>query len=100
MLRRDLLKDPEWRELSSSAKIVYIYLRSKFCHKTLENGDVTLSYGEIDDMLSTATISNSFKELSKKGWIKKTKHGGLFGGVCHYQFTGKYSPYFYKGYKV
>lgn len=100
MLRRDLLKDPEWRELSSSAKIVYIYLRSKFCQRTLENGDVTLSYGEIDDMFSTATISNAFKELSKNGWIKKTKQGGLFGGICHYRFTGKYSPYFYKGYKV
>lgn len=100
MLRRDLLKDPEWRKLSSSTKIVYIYLRSKFCQRTLENGDVTLTYTELNDMFNPGTISKAFKELIKNEWVKKIKLGGLWGRECSYKFTGKYAPYFYKGFKV
>lgn len=95
MIRRDLLKDPEWRKLSNSAKIVYIYLRSKFNYKTLS--EVTLTYSELKDMMSTATQSKSFKELIKGGWIEKTKHGGLFGGSCSYKFNGKFKDFYYKG---
>ncbi len=92
MLRRDLLKDPEWRTLSASAKIVYIYLKSKYNNKTLDM--VTLAYSELEDMYSTQTVSNAFKELIEKGFIEKLKNGGLFGGVCVYGFIGKYKSFY------
>ena len=95
MVRRDLLKDPEWRKLSSSAKVLYIYLRSKFNYKTLS--EVTLAYSEAKDMMSSKTISRAFKELQGEGFIEKTKHGGLFGGLCAYKFIGQYADFYYKG---
>jgi hypothetical protein len=98
MIYRDMLKDPDWRKLSNSAKIVYIYLRSKFNSSDLS--EVGLSYSEIKDMISSATLSNAFKELTTKKWIEKTKYGGLFGGVCKYKFVGKYKDFFYKGFRV
>lgn len=98
MIRRDLLKDSEWRKLSSSAKVLYIYLRTKFNYKTFS--DVTLAYSEVKDMMSSKTTSRAFKELSKGGWIEKTKHGGLFGGVCAYRFIGPYKDFYYKGFKI
>lgn len=98
MVRRDLLKDPEWRKLSSSAKILYIYLRSKFNYKTLS--EVTLAYSEIEDFMSSKTISRAYKELGQKGFIEKTKHGGLYGGVCAYKFVGAYKDFYYKGHIV
>lgn len=98
MIRQDLLKDNEWRKLSSSAKLVYIYLRAKFNYKTLSN--VTLAYSEIKDMLSSRTISKAFKELINGGWIEKVTPGGLFGGVTVYKFIGPYKDFYYKGYTI
>jgi len=98
MVRRDLLKDPEWRKLSSSAKVIYIYLRAKFNYKTLQ--EVSLAYLEVKDMMSSKTISKAFKELQQAGFIEKTKHGGLFGGVCAYKFIGQFKDFYYKGYAI
>ncbi len=98
MLRRDLLKDPEWRSLSKSAKLIYIYLRSKFNYRTLS--EVTLAYSEVNDMMSSKTISEAFKELQAKKFIEKTKYGGLYGGVCAYKFIGPYKGFYYSGYEV
>lgn len=95
MLRHDLLRDPTWRKLSSSAKIVYIYLRTKFNSITLS--EVTLSYSEMGDMFSSKTTSKAFKELQNNGFIEKTKQGGLWGGVCTYKFIGPYKDFYYKG---
>jgi len=58
-VRKDLLKDPEWRRLSSSAKILYIYLRSKFNYETFS--EVTLAYSEVKDMMSSRTASRHLK---------------------------------------
>ncbi|MDP1852915.1 MAG: hypothetical protein Q8L26_01720 [Candidatus Omnitrophota bacterium] len=98
MVRRDLLKDPEWRKLSSSAKVLYIYLRAKFNHKTLS--EVTLAYSEMKGVMSSKTMSRAFKELMDGKWIEKVKYGGLFGGVSSYKFTGQYKDFCYMGFKV
>jgi len=98
MLRKDLLKDPEWRKLKSSAKVLYIYLRQKFNYETLSH--VTLAYSEIEDFMSSKTISSAFKALENKNFIEKLKQGGLFGGVCEYKFIGPYKEFYYKGFKV
>jgi len=97
-IRFDLLKDPGWRKLSSSAKVIYIYMRSKFNYKTFS--EVSLAYSEMEDMMSSKTISRTFKELENGGWIEKAKKGGLFGGVCTYKFTGQYKDFYYKGHAI
>jgi hypothetical protein len=97
-LYKDLLSSQEWRSLSSSAKVVYVYMRGKFNTKTLS--EVSLAYSEMADMMSPATLSKSFKELQEFGFIKKEKNGGLFGGVTTYTFNGKFSDFHYKGFKV
>ncbi|MDB4349735.1 helix-turn-helix domain-containing protein [Omnitrophica bacterium] len=98
MVRRDMLKDPDWRKLSNAAKVLYIHLRSKFNYKTLSN--VKLAYSEVEDMMSSKTIRRAFKELEDNEWIEKTKQGGLFGGVCSYKFIGKFKDFYYKGHTV
>ena len=95
---RALLKDPGWRNLSSSAKVIYVYMRSKFNTSTFS--EVSLAYSEVDDMMSSRTISRAFEELQKTGFIEKTKLGGLYGGVCKYKFIGEFKDFHYKGYKV
>ena len=97
-LFKALLKDPCWRALSSSAKIVYIYMRSKF--NTSTYSEVSLAYSEIIDMLSSKTISRAFKELENNGFIEKTKLGGLYGGACKYRFIGEFKDFYYKSHKI
>jgi len=93
MLRRDLLKDLGWKKLPSSAKVLYIYMRAKFNYKT--QAEISLSYAEMKDILSPATMNRALKELLKNDWIKKTKQGGLFGGLCTYQFNGQFKDFYF-----
>ena len=93
MIRRDLLKDPEWQKLSNRSKVLYVYLRAKFNYKTKES--VSLTYSEMKKVMNPRTMHKAFEELEKGKWIEKTKLGGLFGGVCTYQFIGKFKDFFY-----
>lgn len=97
-VRRDLLRDPAWRQLSSSAKVLYIYLRSKFNYKTFS--EISLTYSEAKDLMSSKTVSKAFKDLRKAGFIEQIKLGGLYGGVSTYKFIGPFKDYYYKGYAV
>jgi hypothetical protein len=101
MVNKALLHDPVWRKLSSSAKIVYIYLRAKFNTKTLNV--VTLTYSEMKDMMSPVTLSKAFKDLQAAGFIEKVERGGLIGcgGVAtKYRFIGQYGFFYYEGRKI
>jgi len=96
-----LLRDPTFRQLKNSSKVLYIYLRSKFNNRTLS--EVTLAYSEVEDFMSSKTISAAFKELQKKGFIEKIPVGGLRGcggSTGRYKFVGPFKHFYYKGYKV
>ena len=86
---RHTLTVPEWRTgLSSSEKIIYLHLKSKFVGHN--NGEIVLHYSELLDMFSSATISKALKGLEKKGWMEKTKQGGLYRYTNKYRLTFKY----------
>ena len=98
MVTKKILDDPEWRSLSSSAKVVWIYLRSKFNYRTFS--EVSLTYSEMKGVMSSATLSRAFKELIATDFIKQTKKGGLYGGVSKYKFTGPHGKFIYKKMEV
>lgn len=93
MVYSDLLRDETWKKLSSSAKVLYIYLRNKFNRETLNK--LTLTYGEMKDIMSTATMSKALKELRKTKFIEITKFGGLYGGSCSYKLIGEFRWFYY-----
>jgi len=66
MVFRRMLDDPEWRQLSSSAKVVWLYLRAKFNYQNL--GEVSLTYSEMEGLMSSKTFARSKEELEAKGW--------------------------------
>lgn len=98
MIYRDLLKDPKWRKLSNRAKIVYIYMRSKFNKETLSK--ITLTYSEMKEVMKPKSMSRAIKELIKENWVEKVEQGGLLGGKSVYIFKGEYRHFYYKGFKV
>lgn len=93
-VRKDLLKDPEWQKLSSSAKVLWIYLRNNYDYSN-NSKETFLSYKQMQGVMGSKAMSRSLKELIDNKWIEKTKHGGLFGGVCRYKFLGKYRDYYF-----
>lgn len=94
MIRIDMLRSKEWRSLSNSAKIVYIYLRAKFNYKTFS--EVTLTYSEMNDLMSSATMSKALKDLIKFEWIEVAQHGGLIKGATTYKFKGQFKDFYGK----
>jgi hypothetical protein len=88
MLERATLRSQEWKSLSHSEMIAYIYV--KYNYNGGNNGQIPLTYKELKGVLAPATLSEALKGLITKGWIEKTKHGGLYRYYCHYKLTGKY----------
>jgi len=90
MIGREMLLCQEWKQFSPSAKLLYIYLKSK--HNGSNNGKIHLHYSElktVEGLCSPSTVSRAFKVLEKAGWIKKTKLGGLYRYQNLYELTGK-----------
>jgi hypothetical protein len=93
-IARKTLRSREWKGLSSAAKILYIHLKGKY--NGSNNGEIRLYYSELHDikgLSSDSTISNAFKELEQKEWIKRIKIGGLYRFFNEYKLTGKFDDY-------
>jgi len=88
MIYKETLRSKEWKELSSSAKVIYIYIKSKY--NGSNNGELSFKYLEYKNEFSSGTISNALKQLVKKEWLNKTKHGGMYRYYCLYELTGKH----------
>jgi hypothetical protein len=86
MIHKKTVESNEWKDLSSSAKLIYIYLKVKY--NGHNNGKISFKYHVSE--FSSSTTSRSLKELISKGWISKTKHGGLYRYYCLYKLTGAY----------
>jgi hypothetical protein len=95
MLGREMvLYSDEFRQLSPSAKILYLYIKAK--HNGTNNGQILLHYSEmktVNGFSSPSTTSKAFKELERKGWITRTSFGGLHRTPNTYGLTGKYDDY-------
>jgi len=86
MLDHSTLDSEEWKKLLPTTQEVYIYIKRHF--NGSNNGKISFKYSE--SKRSSATTSRALKELIKKEWIEKTKHGGLHRFYCLYKLTGKY----------
>ena len=83
----------EWKELSSAAKLLYQYIKTKY--NGSNNGKIRLPYSElkgIKGISSPGTISKAQVELVRNEWIKITQHGGLYRYFNLYKLTWKYDP--------
>jgi DNA-binding MarR family transcriptional regulator len=90
MVEKEMLKSPEWKELSNPAKLIYINLKAKYNGTNADK--LRLSYTEIKQYLgfSSATITKAFREIEKASWVEKTQMGGLYRFYNLYKLIGKW----------
>ena len=94
-----LLRSIEWKSLTPSAKLLYLYLKAKYDGSN--NGEIQLHYSElkgVQGISSDSTVSKAFRELEKKGWIKRTRFGGLYRYINKYELTGNYDDHLLQWY--
>lgn len=95
MLGRDMvLHGDEWKQLSPSAKTLYLHIKAK--HNGTNNGNIVVHYSELEavrGLSSPSTASKAFTELEKKGWITRTHYGGLYRRPNKYSLTGRYDNF-------
>lgn len=82
MIEKETLKRPEWKGLSHTTKLIYIYLKANF--NGANNGKIPFRYSLYKDEFSPATISKALKKLEADSWIEKTRYGGMFRYYCEY----------------
>ena len=91
-LLRPLLDSPEWLNLSTSAKLAYLYFKKAYVGHN--NGEIRLYYSQMKKILkSSATFSKAIKELEEKNWIKTENQGGLFQRASTYSLTFLYDRF-------
>ncbi|GEM_PF-965195 len=98
-----MLRSPEFRKLSPTAQLLWIYLRANYnplnpecTNRATGRDQVYLSYSElktVNGFHSSATISKTFKELIDNGWIQVAEKGGLYAGRSAYYFIGPYGKF-------
>jgi len=89
MLERATLDSREWKELTKSEMIAYIYIKKNYNGRN--NGKIPCPYSNLKHIMkSNSTISAAVKGLKNKGWIDIERHGGLHRHYNLFRLTGKY----------
>lgn len=91
-LEKDMLLNCSgWKDLSSSAKLLYMYIKAKY--NGSNNGEIKLSYSELSGVKgisSSKTISKAQLELTTKEWIQITTLGGMYRHSNLYKLTWRF----------
>jgi len=103
LIKIQMLRSPEFRQLSPIAQLLWIYLRANYnplnpecVNRATGRDQVYASYSElktIHGFHSSATISKAFSELLNNGWIEVAEKGGLYAGRSAYYFSGPYGQF-------
>lgn len=97
MMERPTLESAEWKQLSHSEMISYLYIKKNFNGRN--NGKIPMKYLETKDIFAPATFAKALKGLVRKGWVEKTDYGGLHRHYSLFKLTGKYDKIrFARGY--
>ena len=88
LLERNTLMSPQWKDLTHTEMLAYIYVKNNY--NGSNNEQIPLKYSELKGVMAPATLSKALKGLQSKGWIEKTKHGGLYRYFCLYKLTGQH----------
>lgn len=93
-IERRTLREESWRTLSVPAKIFYFHLKGRY--NGANNGEIELTCEDMRGVVGCCTnhsYAKAWRELEAKGWIKRTKFGGLHRYKNKFRLTFKHDLY-------
>ena len=79
------LYSQEWKALSKSEMILYIYIKAG--RNGMNHDSIALPYSYLSGIMNKSTFSRAVKGLIAKDWIRKTHQGGLIFNESRYELT-------------
>jgi hypothetical protein len=71
-----MMKGPAWELIGLGAKVAYLHIKDKCI--SFNPGEVSLSYKEMERIMTRQTYARALRELEQYGFIKRTQRGGLY----------------------
>jgi hypothetical protein len=90
-ITREMLKSEAWESLTNAARVAYIHLQSKCV--SFDQKEVTLSFKEMERIMSRHTYAGAIDQLEECGFIIKAQRGGLFRKRNFYHFIDEWKSY-------
>lgn len=82
MVPKDMLRSPAWLSLTNAARVAWLHLAAD--QNGRNEGQLKLTYTQAAELMDPKTFTHALKELQEKGFIVRTKPGGLMGGCAEY----------------
>ena len=82
---KEMLKSEAWEAISNPARVAYLHLKGKSC--SAHDNELTLSFGEMERIMSRHTFASAIKQLEECGFIVKTQRGGMYRQRNFYRIT-------------
>ena len=90
-ITREMLKREAWESLTNGAPVAYLHLKSK--QVSFDQFEVTLSFREMERIMSRHTYSGAIDQLEEYGFIIKAQRGGLYRKRNFYRFADEWKTY-------
>lgn len=87
---RGLVWSEAFKGLSANEFRAYFLIKSG--HTGENNGDITMTYKQMENFMKPATFSKAIKSLEEKGWIKRCS-GGLNRWKNTYELTWQFDKF-------
>lgn len=91
-LEKRLMESEAWLDLSSSAKVVYLYLKKQKINSDCRE-HIKLPYTDKDNIFSKQTFSTALKQLVSHGFIEIEELGGLEARPSVYRLSDNWETW-------
>ena len=88
---KEMLRSDAWAELTNASRVAYVHLKDKCV--SYEQSDITLSFREMERIMSRHTFSHAIDQLEEVGFIIKQQRGGLYRKRNYYRFIDEWRNY-------
>lgn len=84
MVAKDMLQSEAWLSLTNAARVAWLHLEADYNGAPDKENHLRLTYSQAERLMARRTFARAIRELQEKGFITKTRHGGLYNNCSEY----------------
>ncbi|MBU1275807.1 MAG: hypothetical protein KJ720_10560 [Proteobacteria bacterium] len=89
----DMLDSPAWFAISNAARVAYLHLAADYDGSPGKEARLRLPYSQAEKLMTRKTFAKALRELQAKGFIQRTKAGGLYNNCSEYALAQEYKSW-------